>query len=124
MEHRFTDGDLAGHAVGNLVLAGLVDAGHDLVAAAASLSRWLGVDPEVMQVLPATDAPIDLVAETPEGTVRGQVAIEAAGRLVHIAVDPPDPPVPAAATWSTALAWSAAGCSIDWYAAAMPSDAE
>lgn len=98
MEHRFTDGDLAGHAVGNLVLAGLVDAGHDLVAAAAALSRWLGVDPEVMQVLPATDAPIDLVAETPEGTVRGQVEIEAAGRLVHIAVDPADPPVPAAAT--------------------------
>ncbi len=97
MEHRFTDGDLAGHAVGNLVLAGLVDAGHDLVSAAAHLSRWLGVDPEVVQVLPATDAPIDLVAETPEGTVRGQVEIEAAGRLVHIGVDPPDPPVPAAA---------------------------
>lgn len=98
MEHRFTTGDLAGHAVGNLVLAGIVDAGHDLVAAAASLSRWLGVDPEVMQVVPATEAPIDLVAETPEGIVRGQVEIEAAGRLVHIAVDPPDPPVPAAAT--------------------------
>ena len=98
MEHRFGDGDLAGHAVGNLVLAGLVDAGHDLVSAAAHLSRWLGVDPEVMQVVPATDAPIDLVAETPEGTVRGQVEIEAAGRLVHIAVDPPDPPVPAVAT--------------------------
>jgi uncharacterized cofD-like protein len=97
MEHRFGDGDLAGHAVGNLVLAGLVDAGHDLVSAAAHLSRWLGVDPEVMQVVPATDAPIDLVAETPEGTVRGQVEIEAAGRLVHIAVDPPDPPVPAVA---------------------------
>ena len=97
MEHRFSEGDLAGHAVGNLVLAGLVDAGHDLVSAAAHLSRWLGVDPDVMQVLPATDAAIDLVAETPEGTVRGQVEIEAAGRLVHIAVDPPDPPVPAAA---------------------------
>lgn len=97
MEHRFTEGDLAGHAVGNLVLAGLVDAGHDLVSAAAHLSRWLGVDADVMQVLPATDAPIDLVAETPEGPVRGQVDIEAAGRLVHIAVDPPDPPVPAAA---------------------------
>lgn len=98
MEHRFTEGDLAGHAVGNLVLAGLVDAGHDLVSAAAHLSRWLGVDPDIMQVVPATDAPIDLVAETPEGTVRGQVEIEAAGRLVHIAIDPPDPPVPAVAT--------------------------
>lgn len=104
MEHRFTGGDLAGHAVGNLVLAGLVDAGHDLVGAAAQLSRWLGVDPDVMQVLPATEEPIDLVAETPDGPVRGQVEIEAAGRLVHIAVDPPDPRVPAAATEALASA--------------------
>ncbi len=95
LEHRFTGGDLAGHAVGNLVLAGLVDAGHDLASAAAYLSRWLGLDPDIMQVLPATAEPIDLVAETLDGTVRGQVAIEAAGRLVHIGVDPPDPAVPA-----------------------------
>jgi uncharacterized cofD-like protein len=94
IEHRFTDGELAGHAVGNLILAGLVDAGHDLASAAAHLSRWLGVDPEVTQVLPATEVPVDLVAETPDGTVRGQVAIEGAGRLVHLGLDPADPPVP------------------------------
>lgn len=94
IEHRFTDGELAGHAVGNLILAGLVDAGHDLAGAAAHLSRWLGVDPDVTQVLPATEVPVDLVAETPQGTVRGQVAIEGAGRLVHLGVDPADPPVP------------------------------
>jgi len=96
LEHRFADGDLAGHAVGNLVLAGLVDAGHDLASAAAHLSRWLGLD-ERMRVLPATEVPIDLVAETPDGTVRGQVEIEGAGRLVHVGVDPADPPVPALA---------------------------
>lgn len=94
LEHRFTDGELAGHAVGNLILAGLVDAGHDLAGAAAHLSRWLGVDPDVTQVLPATEVPVDLVAETPQGTVRGQVAIEGAGRLVHLGLDPADPPVP------------------------------
>ncbi|HEU5084436.1 MAG TPA: 2-phospho-L-lactate transferase CofD family protein, partial [Acidimicrobiales bacterium] len=46
----------------------------------------------------------DLVAETPEGTVRGQVEIEGAGRLVHIGIDPADPPVPAAATEALAAA--------------------
>jgi uncharacterized cofD-like protein len=97
IEHRFTSGDLAGHAVGNLILAGLVESGHDLAGAAAQLSRWLGIDAEVTQVLPATEVPVDLIAETPEGPVRGQVAIEGAGRLVHLGVDPEDPPVPAAA---------------------------
>jgi uncharacterized cofD-like protein len=37
------------------------------------------------------------VAETPDGDVRGQVEIEHAGKLVHLGVDPADPPVPAAA---------------------------
>jgi len=96
-EHRFRHGDLAGHAVGNLVLAGLVDAGHDLAMAADLVAGWLGVDLTRMRVLPATARPVDLVAETPGGVVRGQVDIEAAGEVRSIAVDPPDPPVPAAA---------------------------
>ena len=33
-------------------------------------------------------------------------------------------PVPAAAACMTSLAWSATGCSSDWYAAAMPQNAE
>jgi len=94
LEHRFSTGELEGHAVGNLVLAGLVDAGHDLASAAAHLSRWLGLDPERIQVVPATEVPIDLVAATSRAEVRGQVEIEHAGRLVQIATDPADPPVP------------------------------
>lgn len=96
-EHRFRQGDLAGHAVGNLVLAGLVDAGHDLTRAADLVAGWLGVDLQRMRVLPATARPVDLVAETPGGVVRGQVDIEAAGEVKAIGLDPPDPPVPAAA---------------------------
>jgi hypothetical protein len=40
-------------------------------------------------------------------------------------VEPSDSrtPVCAAAACITALAWSAAGCSIDWYAAATPAAA-
>ncbi len=98
LDHRFTTGELAGHAVGNLLLAGLVDSGHDLADAADHLSTWLGIDPGRMRVLPSTYGPVDLVAETPDGPVRGQVAVEAAGELLRLGVDPADPPVPEAAT--------------------------
>ncbi len=37
------------------------------------------------------------MAETATGVVRGQVAVEAAGELLRLAVEPADPPVPAVA---------------------------
>lgn len=98
LEHRFSSGELAGHAVGNLVLAGLVDSGQDLVEAADHLSTWLGIDTDAMRVLPSTHGPVELVAETAGGTVRGQVAVENAGELHRLAVDPADPAVPQEAT--------------------------
>ena len=94
LEHRFTDGDLAGHAVGNLVLAGLVDAGNDLVAAADRLSRWLGIDPDHVRILPATHEPVAMVGTTDEGDVRGQVALEETAGITRVRVDPPDPKTP------------------------------
>ena len=94
LEHRFADGELAGHAVGNLVLAGLVDAGHDLVAAADQLSRWLGTDPTVVRVLPATHEPVAMVGATAGGEIRGQVALEQIGGITRVTIDPPDPKVP------------------------------
>ncbi len=103
LEHRFSGGELAGHAVGNLVLAGLVDAGRDLAAAAATVAGWLGLADDVA-VVPATAEPVDLVADTPNGAVRGQVAVEGAGELLGLAVDPPAPAVPAAALDALAAA--------------------
>ncbi len=94
LEHRFEHGELEGHAVGNLVLAGLYDAGHDLLTAAEHVSTWLGIDPEV-RVLPATHGPVDMVATTDAGEVRGQVSVEATTGIIRIAMDPPDPTVPA-----------------------------
>lgn len=92
LEHRFGAGELAGHAVGNLVLAGLVDAGHDLATAADLLSGWLELDAGV-RVLPATQGPVTVVAATGQGEVRGQVAIEQASGISAITLDPPDPDV-------------------------------
>lgn len=94
LEHRFSDGELAGHAVGNLVLAGLVDAGNDLVAAADRLSRWLGIDPHHVRVLPATHEPVSMVGNTEWGEVRGQVAVEETAGITRVCIDPPDPKVP------------------------------
>lgn len=93
-EHRFGSGSLTGHAVGNLVLAGLVDAGHDLAAAADLASTWLGIDPTRIRVLPATAVPVDLVASTDSGDVRGQVAVEEAAGVRSVRFDPPSPAAP------------------------------
>lgn len=97
IEHRFSAGELAGHAVGNLVLAGLVDAGNDLLEAADQLSRWLGIDPNRARVVPATRGPVCVVATTDDGDVRGQVSVEETVGVTSLTTDPPDPEVPQAA---------------------------
>lgn len=96
-EHRFGgDGTLGGHAVGNLVLAGLVDGGRDLSEAAEIVGRLLGIDSAAARVLPATTEPVELVATTDVGVVRGQVAAEHAHRVRHLDLDPAEPRVPGA----------------------------
>ncbi len=104
MEHRFTAGELAGHPVGNLVLAGLVDGGHDFAAAVERMAGWLGVDPATTRVLPATTTPVDLVADTAHGLVRGQVAVEQAEAIERVRLDPADPPTPPAVAAAIAAA--------------------
>lgn len=97
LEHRFGgSGELAGHAVGNLVLAGLVDSGADLSSAAATVSAWLGIDPDRTRILPATTEPVCLVVTTADGDVRGQVEAELAEGIQRISLDPPSPTVPLA----------------------------
>ena len=51
--HRFEAGELDGHALGNLLIAGLADAGGDFVAAIDEVARLVGA---VGRVLPATTA--------------------------------------------------------------------
>lgn len=86
-EHRFAGGDLAGHSLGNLVLAGLAEHLHSFeaaVAAAARLLRTRGT------VLPATSIPVTLVGTLAGGRqVRGQVAVQQAeGRIVRVRLEP------------------------------------
>ena len=80
-QHRFGGtGALAGHAVGNLVLAALVEILHDPVAALAEAARLLGL---TGRVLPMCTEPLDIEAdvvgldEDPAAVrrIRGQVAV-------------------------------------------------
>jgi uncharacterized cofD-like protein len=86
-ERRFEEGELAGHALGNLILAGLVGATGDLVTGVESAARLLGA---VGSVLPATTEPVVLKADAEHGEVAGQVAISQAGRIRSISLVPSD----------------------------------
>jgi uncharacterized cofD-like protein len=87
-EHRFASGDLAGHALGNLILVGLAETTGDWIAALALAGRTLGA---VGRVLPATSGPVVLHADADTGPIRGQVAIQNSGaRIQRISLDPPD----------------------------------
>ncbi|GHF38346.1 putative cofD-like protein [Amycolatopsis bartoniae] len=89
-QHRFGgNGALTGHAVGNLVLAGLFEVLGDPVAALDEARRLLGVSG---RVLPMSCEPLDIEAEVTglsnDGeprTIRGQVAVASTpGRVRRI----------------------------------------
>jgi uncharacterized cofD-like protein len=71
-EHRFRDGELEGHALGNLVLVGLTESLGSFPAALDEAGRLLKT---VGRVLPATVEPVVLKAELSGVTVEGQVAV-------------------------------------------------
>ncbi|MGP8058951.1 MAG: gluconeogenesis factor YvcK family protein [Acidimicrobiales bacterium] len=100
-EHRFVDGELAGHALGNLILAGLVEATGDLVAGVDEAARLLGA---VGRVLPATTETVVLKADAVGGEVAGQVAVAAAGQIRRVSLVPGDsnPPPEAVAALEAA----------------------
>ncbi len=91
-EHRFRSGELADHALGNLMLVGLAEMLGDLTAALDEAGRLLGA---VGRVLPATLGPVSLTARVGDEEITGQVAIARAGKLARIRevhLEPADPP--------------------------------
>ncbi len=81
LEHRFTAGPLKGHAVGNLIIAGLADASGDFVAAIAEMERLVDAQGRLH---PATTEPVTLMADTDTGTITGQVTIERATGIKNL----------------------------------------
>jgi uncharacterized cofD-like protein len=80
LEHRFSKGPWIGHPVGNVILAGLLDAGWSPEIALKKVGTLFGI---TGRVIPATNLMVELVAETPAGTIRGQRAISESGTTIQ-----------------------------------------
>jgi uncharacterized cofD-like protein len=86
-EHRFRDGELEGHALGNLVLVGLTESlgsFPDALDEAGRLLRTVG------RVLPATVEPVVLKAELADMQVEGQVAVANSHGIRRVELVPAD----------------------------------
>lgn len=96
-QHRFGgDGALHGHAVGNLLLAGLFEVLGDPVAALDEAARLLGISG---RVLPMSAEPLEIEAEVAgldngeTSRIRGQVAVASTpGRVRRISLHNPGRP--------------------------------
>jgi uncharacterized cofD-like protein len=93
-EYRFPagSGDLEGHALGNLIIAGLANVTGDFGRALDLAAELLGA---IGRVVPATAVPVVLKADVAGREVVGQVAVsETRGAITCVTIVPPDAPVP------------------------------
>jgi uncharacterized cofD-like protein len=128
VQHRFGgDRELAGHAVGNLLIVALWDLLGDTVAGLEWVGRLLGTGG---RVLPMAAVPLDIVAEVvganpdrPEeiSTVRGQAECASTpGQVRSISLLPPDPPaVPEAVRAVLDAEWVVLGPG-SWFTSVLP----
>jgi uncharacterized cofD-like protein len=88
-QHRFEEGALSGHAVGNLVIAALVELTGDFGDAVARAGRLVGARGAVY---PATTELVRLRAHVSDGVVEGQVAVARADTAIQaVYLEPADP---------------------------------
>jgi uncharacterized cofD-like protein len=89
-QHRFREGALTGHTVGNLLIAALTDMTGDFAVAVEEAGRLLEIKG---RVFPATTRLVRLGAHVQGGTVTGQVAVAQSSRPIYEAyLVRPDPP--------------------------------
>ncbi|HYK30356.1 MAG TPA: uridine diphosphate-N-acetylglucosamine-binding protein YvcK [Streptosporangiaceae bacterium] len=128
VQHRFTgNGELGGHAVGNLLIVALWELLGDTVQGLDWVGRLLGAHG---RVLPMASVPLELEAEV-EGvdpkfphrmsTVRGQVACaKTTGRVRSMSLVPADPPACAEAVEAVVEAdWVVLGPG-SWFTSVLP----
>lgn len=90
IEYRFEGADVAGHSLGNLILAAMADLGGDFGDAVNTAGRLLGVRGAV---IPVAGVPLALEADVDGTVVRGQVAIATSrGMITDVRVVPGDVP--------------------------------
>ncbi len=93
LEFRFSRGELAGHAFGNLLIAAMAAATGDFVCGveqAACALRAVG------RVLPATEVPVVLKAQTACGEIVGQAMVNKTAEIATVSLVPGDPAAPKA----------------------------
>jgi uncharacterized cofD-like protein len=123
MQYRFTsEGELNGHAVGNLLLAALWDRDEDTVAGLDRVGALLKV---IGRVLPMASEPLDIEAtfENAIGTqiVRGQAEVATSkGRLKSLRIIPENPTARSEALDAIAEAeWITMGPG-SWFSSVIP----
>ncbi|GAB2976933.1 gluconeogenesis factor YvcK family protein [Nocardioides montaniterrae] len=128
LQHRFTgDGDLGGHVVGNVLIAGLWDLLGDHVDALDMVGKLLGAKG---RVLPMALEPMDITAEVrglvpghPDAlvAVRGQVEVATTdGVIDSVALVPTDPEVsPAVVAAIEEADWIVLGPG-SWFTSVIP----
>jgi uncharacterized cofD-like protein len=93
-EHRFHVGELSGHAVGNLLLVGLIDATGNLEESVNAVAQLMGV---TGAIVPASCEGVVLLATTEEGAARGQTKVAKSSTIRRISLEPANPAAPIAA---------------------------
>jgi uncharacterized cofD-like protein len=90
-EHRFSVGELSGHAVGNLLLVGLIDATGNLEESVRALAQVMGV---TGTIVPASCEGVVLLATTEAGSSRGQSEVARSSTIRRISLEPAHPAAP------------------------------
>jgi uncharacterized cofD-like protein len=116
-EHRFREGELDGHALGNLILVGLTETLGSFTAALDEAGRLLGA---VGRVLPATVEPVILKAELADSHVEGQVAVANSHGIRRVALVPADAVATPAAVEAIAAADQVVYAPGSLYTSVMP----
>ena len=124
-QHRFAgEGDLRGHAIGNLIIVGLWERLGSPVEALDWAGRLLGARG---RVLPMSTVPLDIVADVQRSAdeavsrIRGQVQVATApGNILHLSLEPRDAPAcPEAVEAVHEADWVLLGPG-SWYTSVLP----
>ncbi len=92
LQYRFDEeaSGLAGHSLGNLLIAALTGISGDFDKAVRQMHEILAIRGRVM---PPTVTDVTLCARLADGRhVRGELAVSKAGNIEQVYLDPPDPP--------------------------------
>ncbi len=91
LEYRFSQAELRGHALGNLILTALMSIGTTPVEACVELSRLTFANG---LILPVSNDPITLIGHYGEMQIVGQAMVASTAGLDAVALMPSDPEVP------------------------------